>query len=69
MFTKFSCLDTKQQMETAMADIKTNANRVRNKLKVIEKNIKDSPNISQADMRIRKTQVVCCMVLRCGLES
>ena len=40
-----------------MADIKNNANKVRNKLKIIEKNIDENSNVSPADLRIQKTQV------------
>ena len=40
-----------------MADIKVNANKVRNKLKIIERNIDENSNISPADLRIQKTQV------------
>ena len=53
----FLCLGTKEEMEIAMSDIKNNANKVRNKLKIIEKNIDENPNISPADLRIQKTQV------------
>ena len=45
-------------MEQCMADIKLNANKVRRKLKLIDKNIEDnSQNTKAADLRIQKTQV------------
>jgi len=48
---------TKEEMEQCMADIKLNANKVRRKLKLIDKNIEDnSQNTKAADLRIQKTQ-------------
>lgn len=51
-------LETKQELEDLMADIKKTANRVRTKLKGIEQNIEqeEQANKSSADLRIRKTQ-------------
>lgn len=47
----------KEEMEQCMADIKSNANKVRRKLRLIDKNIEDnSANTKQADLRIQKTQ-------------
>ena len=46
-------------MEQCMADIKSNANKVRRKLKQIEKNIdENSQTAKPADIRIQKTQVI-----------
>jgi len=48
---------TKEEMEQCMADIKSNANKVRRKLKQIEKNIdENSQTAKPADIRIQKTQ-------------
>lgn len=51
-------LETKQELEDLMADIKKIANKVRTKLKAIEQNIEleEQANKSSADLRIRKTQ-------------
>lgn len=51
-------LETKQELEDLMADIKKTANKVRTKLKGIEQNIEqeEQANRSSADLRIRKTQ-------------
>ncbi|KAF0309751.1 Syntaxin-1A [Amphibalanus amphitrite] len=48
----------KQELEDLMADIKKTANRVRGKLKNIERGIEEEEhtNKSSADLRIRKTQ-------------
>ncbi|CAK8683509.1 syntaxin-like isoform X2 [Clavelina lepadiformis] len=48
---------TKEEMEECMADIKRNANKVRGKLKLIERNIEENSNaVTPADLRIQKTQ-------------
>jgi len=48
---------TKEEMEQCMADIKSNANKVRRKLRLIDKNIEEnSANTKPADLRIQKTQ-------------
>jgi len=48
---------TKEEMEQCMADIKSNANKVRRKLRLIDKNIEDNnSNTKPADLRIQKTQ-------------
>lgn len=51
-------IETKQELEDLMADIKKTANKVRAKLKVIEQSIEqeEQTNKSSADLRIRKTQ-------------
>lgn len=54
----FCRAEDKEEMEQCMADIKSNANKVRRKLRLIDKNIEDnSANTKQADLRIQKTQV------------
>ena len=50
-------VETKEELEQCMADIKINANKVRSKLKLIEQNIEESTNVSSADLRIQRTQV------------
>ena len=51
-------IETKEEMEQCMADIKSNANKVRRKLKQIEKNIDENSSTAKpADIRIQKTQV------------
>uniref|UniRef100_H2Z9A2 t-SNARE coiled-coil homology domain-containing protein n=1 Tax=Ciona savignyi TaxID=51511 RepID=H2Z9A2_CIOSA len=47
---------TNEKMEDCMADIKRNANKVRGKLKLIERNMEEDSNVTQADLRIQKTQ-------------
>ncbi|XP_032803107.1 syntaxin-1A-like isoform X1 [Petromyzon marinus] len=52
---------TKEELEKLLANIKVTANKVRSKLKAIETSIEQEElaNRSSADMRIRKTQVLC----------
>lgn len=54
-----SFAETKEALEQLMAEIKKNANKVRQKLKVIEENMEkeEQEGSSTADLRIRKTQV------------
>lgn len=59
LFLLFSPIETKAQLEEAMAEIKMLAHKVRAKLKQMEMNIEYDENAdkSSADLRIRKTQV------------
>nr|XP_009860972.1 syntaxin-1A-like isoform X2 [Ciona intestinalis]XP_018670600.1 syntaxin-1A-like isoform X2 [Ciona intestinalis] len=47
---------TNEKMEDCMADIKRNANKVRGKLKLIERNMEENSNVLPADLRMQKTQ-------------
>ncbi|XP_010077861.1 PREDICTED: syntaxin-1A-like, partial [Pterocles gutturalis] len=51
-------VETKEELEELMSDIKKTANKVRSKLKSIEQSIEQEEglNRSSADLRIRKTQ-------------
>ena len=57
--TRLLIAETKEELEQCMADIKVNANQVRGKLKLMERNTEESAaNLLPGDLRIQKTQVI-----------
>jgi len=53
----FISAETKEELEQLMHDIKINANKVRNKLKAIEKNIDENHDETGNFIRLQQTQV------------
>lgn len=52
-------VETKEELEQLMSEIKSLAHKVRNKLKLIQRNIEENDkNTSAANIRIQQTQVL-----------